>query len=51
MEAVRRALLADEEEHLMRAVELATGAYSSTIVEIEGGTTEMIREKFNYVLV
>ena len=39
MEAARRASLAEEEAHQMRASELASWASSSRIVEIEGGTT------------
>ena len=38
MEAERRASLAEEEAHQMRASELAAGASSSRIVEIAGGT-------------
>ena len=40
MEAARRASLAEEEAHQMRASELASWASSSRIVEIEGGTTD-----------
>ena len=39
MEAVRRASLAEEEAHQMRAGELAAGASSYRNVEIAGGTT------------
>ena len=40
MEATRRASLAEEEAHQMRASELAAGASSSRTVEIAGGTTD-----------
>ena len=40
MEAARRAWLAEEEAHQMRAGELAAGASSSRTVETGGGTTE-----------
>ena len=40
MEAVRRASLAEEEAHQMRAGELVAGASSSRTVEIEGGTAD-----------
>ena len=40
MEAARRALLAEEEAHQMRAVELAVGASSSRNMEIAGGTAD-----------
>ena len=40
MEAVRRASLAEEEAHQMRASQLAVGASSSRTVEIAGGTTD-----------
>ena len=40
MEAARRASLAEEEAHQMKASELAAGASSSQIVEIAGGTTD-----------
>ena len=40
MEAVRRASLAEEEAHQMRASELAAGASSSRTVEIAGDTTD-----------
>ena len=40
MEAARRASLAEEEAHQMRASELAAGASSSHTVEIAGGTTD-----------
>ena len=40
MEAARRASLAEEEAHQMRASELAAGASSSRTVEIAGGTTD-----------
>ena len=40
MEAARRASLAEEEAHQMRASELAAGASSSRTMEIEGGTTD-----------
>ena len=40
MEAARRASLAEEEAHKMRASELAAGASSSRTVEIAGGTTD-----------
>ena len=39
MEAARRASLAEEEAHQMRASELAAGVSSSRTVEIAGGTT------------
>ena len=38
MESTRRASLAEEAAHQMRAGELAAGASSSRTVEIEGGT-------------
>ena len=40
MEASRRASLAEEEVHQMRASELAVGASSSRTVETPGGTTD-----------
>ena len=40
MEAARRASLAKEEAHQMRASELAAGTSSSCTVELEGGTTD-----------
>ena len=40
MEAARRALLAEEEEHQMRAGELVAGAPSSRTEEIAGGTAD-----------
>ena len=40
IEAARRASLAEEEAHQMRASELAAGASSSRTVEIAGGTTD-----------
>ena len=40
MEAARRASLAEEEAHQMRASELAAGASSSKTVETAGGTTD-----------
>ena len=40
MEAARRASLAEEEAHQMRALELAAGASSSRTVEIAGVTTD-----------
>ena len=40
MEAARRASLAEEEAHQMRASELAFVASSSRTVEIAGGTTD-----------
>ena len=40
MEAARRASLAEEEAHQIRASELAAGASSSRTVEIAGGTTD-----------
>ena len=40
MEASRRASLAEEEVHQMRASELAVGASSSRTMEIVGGTTD-----------
>ena len=40
MEAARRASLAEEEAHQMRASKLAAGASSSRTVEIAGGTTD-----------
>ena len=39
MEAARRASLAEEAAHQMRASELAAGASSSRAVDIAGGTT------------
>ena len=39
MEATRRALLAEEAAHQMRASELAAGASSSRTVDIARGTT------------
>ena len=42
MEAARRALLADDETHQMKAVELAAGAFSSRNVEIAGGTADSV---------
>ena len=40
MEAARRASLADEEEHQIRASQLAFRASSSRTVETAGGTTD-----------
>ena len=40
MEAARRASLAEEEAHQIRASELAARASSSRTVEIAGGTTD-----------
>ena len=40
MEAARRASLAEEVAHQMRAGDLAAGASSSRTVEIVGGTTD-----------
>ena len=40
MEAARRASLAEEEAHQMRASELAAGPCISRTVEIAGGTTD-----------
>ena len=40
MEAARRASLAEEAVHQMRASELAAGASSSRTLEIAGGTTD-----------
>ena len=40
MEAARRASLAEEEAHQIRASLLAAGASSSRTVEIAGGTTD-----------
>ena len=40
MEAARRASLAEEEAHQMRASELAAGASISRTVEIAGGTAD-----------
>ena len=40
MESTRRASLAEEAAHQMRASELAAGASSSRTVEIVGGTTD-----------
>ena len=40
MEAARRASLAEEEVHQMRASELEAGASNSRTVEIAGGTTD-----------
>ena len=40
MEAARRASLAEEKAHQMRAGELAAGASSSRTVEIAGGTAD-----------
>ena len=40
MEAARRASLAEEEAHQMRASELAAGASSSRTVDIAGGTND-----------
>ena len=42
MEAARRASLAEEEAHQMRASELAAGASSSRTMEIAGGTTDSV---------
>ena len=42
MEAARRASLAEEEAHQMRARELAAGASSSRTVEIAGGTADSV---------
>ena len=43
IEAARRASLAEEEAHRMRAFKLAAGASSSRIVDIAGGTTEGVQ--------
>ena len=43
---MRRASLAEEEAHQMRAGELAAGASSSQTVEIAGGTVDSV---FNVV--
>ena len=40
MEAARRASLAEEEAHQIRASQLAAGASSSRTVDIAGGTTD-----------
>ena len=40
MDVARRASLAEEKAHQMRASELAAGASSSRTVEIEGGNTD-----------
>ena len=40
MEAARRASLAEEAAHQMRAGDLAAGASSSRTVDIAGGTTD-----------
>ena len=40
MEAARRASLAEEEAHQIRASQLAAGASSSHTVETTGGTTD-----------
>ena len=40
MEAARRASLAEEEAHQIRASQLAVGASSSRTVETVGGTTD-----------
>ena len=40
MEAARRASLAEEEAHQIRASQLADGESSSRIVETAGGTTD-----------
>ena len=40
MEAARRASLAEEEAHQIRASQLAAGSSSSRTVEIAGGTTD-----------
>ena len=40
MEGARRASLAEEEAHQMRASELAAGASTSRTLEIAGGTTD-----------
>ena len=40
MEAARRASLAEEEAHQIRASQLAAGVSSSRTVEIAGGTTD-----------
>ena len=40
MEATRRASLAEEEAHQIRASQLAAGASSSRTAEIEGGTID-----------
>ena len=42
MEAARRALLAEEEAHQMRAGDLATRASTSRTVEIAGGTADSV---------
>ena len=42
MEAARRASLAEEEAHQMRAGEFAAGASSSRTVEIAGGTADSV---------
>ena len=44
MEAARRASLAEEAAHQMRAGELAAGASSSRTVEIAGGTADSVVE-------
>ena len=40
MEAARRASLAEEEAHQIRASQLAAKAYSSHNIETSGGTTD-----------
>ena len=40
MEVVRRASLAEEEAHQIRASQLAAGASRSRIIETAGGTTD-----------
>ena len=40
MEAARRASLAEEEAHQIRASQLAAGASRSRIIETAGGTTD-----------
>ena len=40
MEAARRASLAEEEAHQIRASQLAAGPSSSRSVEVAGGTTD-----------
>ena len=42
MEAARRASLAVEKAHRIRAIKLAVGASSSRNVEIEGGTVDNV---------
>ena len=42
MDAVLRALIADEEARKIRSLELAAGASCSIDVKIEGGTNDII---------